>query len=321
MKIILIAAYLIFSLVSAHANDSAVATSVGGLKLRKEHSVLMEKERLFISRELVRVGYEFRNTTKEAVVSEVAFPIPTFKYKFDDTGGRRDFSDFKAWIDGKPINVEKEVRAYVKERDVTEELRRAKITIETFGNFDPSDNDNEIMKLKPDVRDRLVKVGALSAPNKKDNSLDFWPEWKVNIKYHWRQEFPPGVVVRIKHEYRPVSGYTPVQVQSFKKQIKDSCINSNTYGEVKRRVAKTMGKEPLSNNYFGAAWVSYILTTANTWQTPIKDFELLVQGEKDGLLSFCWEGPVEKTNATQYRVRKTDFIPSKDIKIYFLQNF
>lgn len=320
MKIILITACLIFSIVSAHANDSAVETSVGGLKLRKEHSVLMEKERLFISQEIVRVEYEFRNTTKEAVISEVVFPIPTFRYKFDDTGGRRDFSDFKAWIDGKPINVEKEVRAYAEDQDVTEDLRRAKITIETFGNFDPSDNDNEIMKLNPDVRTNLVKVGALKAP-KKNNSLDFWPQWNVNIKYHWRQEFPPGVVVRIKHEYRPVAGYTPVQVQSFKKEFKDSCIDTSTFSEVKRRVAKTMQKEPLSNNYFGTAWVSYILTTANTWQTPIKDFELLVQGEKDELLSFCWEGPVEKTNATQYRARKTDFIPIKDLRIYFLRNF
>lgn len=319
MKLILFTTYFIFSIVSAHANDSAVETSVGGLKLRKEHSVLMEKEQLFISRQLVRVKYEFRNTTKEVIVSEVAFPMPTFKYKYTD--GRRDFSDFKAWIDGNPIKVEKEVRAFVKNRDVTEYLRRAKITIETFGDFDPSDGNNEIMRLKPDVRTTLVKVGALKAPNKKDNALDFWPEWKVNIKYHWRQEFPPGTTVRIEHEYKPVAGYMPVQVQSFKKQIKDSCIDASTFNEVKRRVAKTMQKEPLSNNYFGVAWVSYILTTANTWQTPIKDFELLVQGEKDELLSFCWEGPIEKTNATQYRARKTDFIPSRNLRIYFLRNF
>ena len=33
-----------WSTVSAQANDSAVETSTGGLKLRKEHSVLMDKK-------------------------------------------------------------------------------------------------------------------------------------------------------------------------------------------------------------------------------------------------------------------------------------
>lgn len=143
------------------ANDSAVETSVGGLKLRKEHSVSMEKENLFIAPNLVVVEYEFRNTTKAPLSSEVAFPIPPFRYVFEDTGGDRDFADFRAWIDDKPIKVEKEVRAFVRGREVTVDLRRAGITIERFGNFDPRDVKNEIFDLKPDVQRRLVKVGAL----------------------------------------------------------------------------------------------------------------------------------------------------------------
>ena len=76
MKSILTAALILVSTISAFANDSAVETSAGGLKLRKEHSVLMKKERLFISGSIVRVEYEFLNTTSQRVVSEVAFPIP-----------------------------------------------------------------------------------------------------------------------------------------------------------------------------------------------------------------------------------------------------
>ena len=155
MKTALVAACLVFSIYSAYANDSAVETSAGGLRLSKVHSVLMEKERLFISRELVRVEYVFRNTTAKPVISEIAFPIPTFSYAFDDPGGRRDFSDFKAWINGKSIKVDKEVRAYVKGRDVTADLRRAMITIEAFGDFDPSDDNNEIARLKPGIRSQL----------------------------------------------------------------------------------------------------------------------------------------------------------------------
>jgi hypothetical protein len=216
MKTILITTCLILLNGLAFANDAAVETSVGGLKLAKEHSVLMEKESLYISEKPVRVEYVFRNTTKQPVISEVAFPIPTLKYEFDDPGGRRDFSDFKVWIDGKPTKVEKEVRAYVGERAVTEDLRQARIAIETFGDFDPSDSNNQISQLQPNVRAKLVKIGALNAPTAKDDSMDYQPEWKVDIKYHWRQEFPPSIAVHVKHEYRPVVGFKQVQVQNLK---------------------------------------------------------------------------------------------------------
>lgn len=325
MKILLpIIACIALNILNAgwtHANDSAVETSVGGLKLRKEHSVSMEKERLFISPNLVTVEYEFRNTSKAPVSSEVAFPIPPYSYAYNDTGGDRDFADFKAWIDGKPIKIEKEVRAFVKGREVTKELRQAGITIERFGNFDPSVEHNEIYDLKPNLQNQLVKVGALKAPDKKERGLDFWPEWETHIKYHWRQEFPPGAIVKIKHEYKPVRGFRPVQVQAFKQEFPDTCINTETFGEVKRRVAARMKQDPLSNNYFGATWVSYILTTTNTWQTPIKDFELVVQGENDDLITFCWNGVIEKTGDLQVKARKTDFIPNKELKIYFLRNY
>jgi hypothetical protein len=305
---------------SAEANDGAVETSAGGLQLRKEHKVLMEKERLFISRGRVQVEYEFRNTSRETVVSEVAFPIPTLEYVLDDTVGRRDFPDFKVWIDGIPVHVEKEVRAFVKKREVTEELRKAGITIETFGNFYPNENNNEIMKLRPATRNRLIKIGVLKAPDNKDSFMDYWPQWKTSIKYHWRQTFPPNTVVRIKHEYQPVAGYSPVQIQDFNKTITDSCIDANTIREMKFRVANAMKKKPEIESYFGLGWVNYILTTANTWQTPIKDFELVVQGDKDELITFCWDGPVEKIGKVKYRAHKKNFIPEKDLRVYFYMN-
>jgi hypothetical protein len=319
MKRLLLAASITLMAFSAQANDTAVEISVGGLKLRKEHSVLMEKERLFISKELVRVEYEFRNTTNVPIRSEVAFPLPAILYDFPDYQDGRYFEEFKVWIDDKPIKIEKEVRAYMKGREVTSELRRAGISIEDFGGFVPDQNDNDIMQLKPDIRNKLVSIGALKASNKNDGAWDYWPEWEAHISYHWSQEFPPGAIVHIKHEYPPVIGYRPIQIQSFKKEFKDTCINAIAFNEAKKRVAKSMEKTPGMNNYFGASWVSYILTTANTWQTPIKDFELIVQGEKDELASFCWEGTIEKTGDAQYKAHKKDFVPDKDLKIYFLK--
>lgn len=312
MKRVIIAAVFTLIAFSAQANDTAVEVSVGGLKLRKEHSVLMEKERLFISKEVVRVEYEFRNTSNVPVVSEVAFPLPGIKFEFPDYQGGRYFDTFKAWIDDQPIKFEKEVRAYVKNQEVTAELRKAGIPIAEFGYYVPGLNENfsEKMKLTSAQKQKLVRIGALKAPGTKDKDLDYWPEWEARITYYWRQEFPPGAVVHVRHEYEPVLGYRPVQLREFKKQLKDSCIKMSTYEEAKKRMPK--------DTFFTPAWVSYILTTANTWQTPIKDFELSVKGEKDELVSFCWDGAIEKTGEAEYRVRKSDFVPKKDLKIYFL---
>ncbi|RII24980.1 MAG: hypothetical protein CXR30_19390 [Geobacter sp.] len=305
MKILFAVASFLVLTVCASANDSAVETAVGGLKLRKEHSVLMKKERLYISRKTVKVEYEFLNTSNDPVASEVAFPIPPIKYVVDDPGGKRDFTNFKAWIDDVPVSVKKEVRAFVKDRDVTEDLRKAKLSIETFGNYDVNESTNPFESLKPEVRAKLVKIGALKAK-------DYWPQWEVHIKFHWHQEFPPGAIVRIKHEYKPVAGFGGADVKDFKKYFKDTCIDQKTFAELKKRE---------QDKYFDIHWISYILTTANTWKTPLEDFELIVEGKKGDLISFCWDGPVEKVGPEKFRAQIKDFVPKKDLKVYFYSKY
>jgi hypothetical protein len=303
---------LAITAISAEANDSAVETSAGGLKLRKERSVLMEKERLSISKGLVVVEYEFRNTSTQPVISEVAFPIPPVKYVIDDTGGDRDFADFKAWIDGKPIQVKKEVRAFVGDREVTADLKEAGITIEKFGYFHTGD-ENEITALKLSEREKLARIGALQAPTKEKVSFEYSPKYEVHLKYHWQQEFPPGKVVNVRHEYRPVKGFSYVELQSFLEEFPDSCISKQGFEEVSERGKRTMV-------LMGAEWVSYILTTANTWQAPINDFLLTVSANPGEVVSFCWDGKIEKVGST-FKAQKSDFVPEKELKIYFLNFF
>ena len=304
MKILFAVASFLVLAVCASANDSAVETAVGGLKLRKEHSVLMKKERLYISRKTVRVEYEFLNTSNDPAASDVAFPIPPIKFVVDDTGEKRNFSNFKAWINDTPISVKKEIRAFVKDQEVTDDLRNAKLSIENFGNFDVDAPKNPFESLKPEVHAKLVRIGALKAK-------DYWPQWEVHIKYHWHQEFPPGTIVRIKHEYKPVAGFAFADIKDFKKywkDTKDTCIDQKTFAELKRRE---------KDNGFTINWVSYILTTANSWKTPLEDFELTVEGKKGDLISFCWDGPVEKIGPEKFRAQVKDFVPNKDLKVYF----
>lgn len=279
----------------------------------------MEKERLFISPRLVRVDYVFRNTGKEPVTSEVGFPIPPMTWQGDDPGGPRGFADFRAWVDQTPAPVSKEVRAFVKDRDVTDTLWRAGVAIEEFGKFDPFAANprsvDQIQKLPKVTLEELVRLGALERPPKDDPVALFTPAWEARVTFHWTQAFPPGVDVRIHHEYKPVTGFATVRPEELAKAHPDACVDEGTLREVERRV-KAMKAE--KNRYFYTRWVKYILTTANTWQTPIGDFELTVERPKGTLASICWDGPVEKAGADRFIARRKGFVPQKELEVLFL---
>ena len=65
-------------------------------------------------------------------------------------------------------------------------------------------------------------------------------------------------------------------------------------------------------------WVSYILTTGNTWKNGIEDFTLnLVKGKADELISLCFPGTFTKINPTTLQVKLRNFHPKQDLDVYF----
>jgi hypothetical protein len=85
----------------AAANDSSALLEAGGIVLTKSDDVVMESEDLSISRELVRVSYQFRNTGKADVQTRVAFPLPGLPQCDDDHEGDCE-GDMQ--VRGKPPN-------------------------------------------------------------------------------------------------------------------------------------------------------------------------------------------------------------------------
>ena len=72
----------------------------------------------------------------------------------------------------------------------------------------------------------------------------------------------------------------------------------------------------------GLHWVDFILTTANTWKTPIEDFTLIVErphqkGDEADYVSFCWDGPVTKIDSDHFSARATGLVPTKELRIGF----
>jgi hypothetical protein len=307
------------------ANDSAAGFAAGGIQLRKEARISMEKERLTISLKKVTVEYEFLNTTDQDITTEVAFPIPSYQFT-PETGGIRGFNDFRIWVDRKEVKYQTSVRAKHKGADYTGLLRRLGIEIETFGRFPLFSYDvgkSQIGKLPKSEQKNLARSGLMS-----DLGL---PDWTVVKTYHWKQLFPAKKILRVRHEYAPEWGYEPFELVDPLKQISAPCTDPTF--EVKLRAEQEMYSKahrgetlPLTE----VSWVKYILTTANTWKTPIKDFELVVESpEPTGQIPqpkylgtrVCWDGKVRPADKSHLVAKRFNYIPTSELAVYFFEDY
>lgn len=294
---------------AARANDGAAEFAGGGLVPRKETRVALERERLFVSWRDIRVEYVFRNTSAEDVVTEVMFPIPRFF-----TNGQLDrlpFQDFSVEVDGAPVRFARQVRAWLGERDITAILRAAgadpeRVCSEWDGKCDLLEG------VSPERRASLEEHGP------ELGGVGRGGGWDLEIVYHWTQRFPANGTVRISHRYTPVMGGSTASpaIEEIPKEFPDGCFDRRTLERIRRARLKRCPAQDCSNGY---GVVKYILTTANTWRGPIGEFELLVdRGSPDGAVSFCWDGPVEKVDANTFRARAKDFVPRRNLTVYFM---
>lgn len=306
-----------------HGDTGAVveATAAGGLQWTREPRVSMVKERLTISLNKVTVEFEFLNESDQDITAQVGFPLPPYEFEFlqhaafsPNDGHRRSisrrFDDFAIWIDDKPGKYETEERAFLNGVEHTEILRRFDINIGTFGDkiddpFYDSEPNDELTRLPQDQKDQLMKLGLLGG------------RWTVHKMYHWTQLFPAKKIVRIMHEYTPVEGFRAYIRPESLRELDDTCLGDDLLKRA-QRLPRERARSAEQDFHIGqAAWVKYILTSANTWKTPIKDFELIVEKGSHETVSFCWDGKIEQLDEKRVVARAKDFVPTKELTIYF----
>ncbi len=299
----------------ALGNDSAASVGVGGIQLAREARISMEKERLTIGQERVRVEYEFVNETDQDITTEVAFPIPNYEYTMS-AGGTPAFDDFRVWVEGREVKYRTEIKAVVGTVDRTELLHRLGVDIVSFGHIDEEDMVSlDVKKLSRAQRQELLRAHLIRSEEEP------FPEWAITKTYHWQQTFPAHKILYVRHEYTPIAGFEQALPETVDpKALIDACVDL----PLQKKIAALAANH---NAYCSISWVDYILTTANSWKTPIKDFELIVERPSPGphsifpsgryYVSFCWDGPVERTDPNHFRAKATNFVPTKELHIKF----
>jgi hypothetical protein len=348
----LAAAAMLFggAVASVRADDSAASVAAGGIQLRREANISMEKEVLTISQSKVTVEYEFLNETDNDITTEVAFPVPPYDAEYTGPGGHGSFEDFRLWVEGKELKYHVEVRAELNGKDYTDLLKGLGIDIASFGGWDDENGQpvGPVTRLPDEELRRLSILGLISSEDGYRNKM---PLWDVVKKYYWTQTFPAHQILRVRHEYTPDIGYTlidpadlnPVQRKkqlsglrpgvpvppdledtvTLDQYIENSCIDSPMQEELAQRAA---GKPGANDGTIIMLWVDFILTTANSWKTPIKDFTLDVErlpaprpapGQVPPVASFCWNGPITEPIPGRLEAHATNFVPTKELHVAF----
>lgn len=304
-----------FLSITAQANDSTGYVSVGGVEYIKNPNIAMKSEDLYISEDVVRVAYEFKNLTNKEIRQTVLFPLPVVPTwtDYDFANVNETLASFTILSNGVPVQYKTHARAFMLDNknelvDVTDEFRICGVS------------QSDILKVWED-RDVLVdinqKLGRCSNEKIKtligelDTALD--PElavyWEGQVIYEFEQVFAPNAITRIHHSYRPLVGGGVY----FDESLDDTfCLDKATRGKLDEKSST----HPLPYSALG-----YVLTTGANWAKPIEQFKLTVERDGDKIVSFCWAGKakVRKVGEGKFEVVEKNFVPKQDIHVAFIK--
>ena len=314
----------------ACANDSTAHLAAGGLVLSRNDAIEMRSEDLFVSMDEVRVRYRFHNRTTKDMTTLVAFPLPNITAPSDvnnlvvpDPKADTNFLDFHTTVDGRPVTMQVEQRAFALGIDRTDLLKRLGLPIAP-----QNVAQGKLIGRLPDAtQEKLREFGMIRyeeySPGGPMQRVAL-PLWSARTTFYWKQTFPAGQDVTIEHRYKPsVGGSAQTSVgmdyQSTKMRAEYReryCVDPPFLRAVRamhRRYASRDGSGVISEYRLG-----YILKTGANWAGTIKRFHLTVdKGAADNLVSFCMDG-ARKVSPTRFEVTKTDFWPERDLDMLIL---
>lgn len=310
-----LACSLLITVTAAQANDSTGYVGTGGVEYIKNKNISMHSEDLYISKDKIRVNYEFKNLSNKDITETILFPMPAIPSFTDsdyaDTNATYD--SFQVWVNGKLINPDLHVRTFMRPIVVKDGDRTySETSVDTTEIFKFCGLNEADMRgpWTYQVETEYVNQRLLNCNNKKldrfiDDREDPYIDWDSQVIYSWEQKFKANTVTEIKHTYTPLVGGS---VHLGEEQFADFCVDAST----KQGLNKS-GPRPYQA-------LSYILTTGANWAKPITNFKLTVERDPNELVSFCWKGKgkVKKIGPTTFEIKESNFMPTHDFDVAFI---
>ena len=294
---------------SCFANDSTGYVSTGGVQYLKNKDIQMYSEDLFISKQQIKVDYQFKNLSQKDVTETILFPLPPvenfFESDFADT--ERLLQSFKVQANGKSIQPEMHVRTFIQKDeksqpvDLTAEFKQCGFTEKEMLN--PWNRQNyEYAPFEAKLRSCKNAKLQQALPENKDEAI----AWSSQVIYSWKQTFKAASLTRVQHQYAPLVGGSVALYPA--EDEKAYCMDSSFKAGLRKAKSKHAPYQALG----------YILKTGANWAKPIQDFKLTVERDADELVSFCWAGKVKKISPTRFQMSEKNFVPQQDLDIIFV---
>ncbi|SEQ00554.1 protein of unknown function [Devosia sp. YR412] len=323
------AGLLFLAATPALANDTTAVLTTGGLEFVTNFDIVMESEELFISKDEIRVVYQFRNTSQTDQNILVAFPMPDIVPNwYSDVaypaGLENNNYEFETTLNGKPIEATLHDYAYAFGVDRSKLLTQLGLPLLPITQEAREAAD----ALDEETRNQLLHLGMLT-PDEYDvgegMEMHYNPAWTYKATYTWEGDFPAGELVTVEHKYKPSVGGTvgvtflgeAYEGYDPRREYDSKYCTDEAFISAVRRTLKDPA-EPYSAP-FTESWISYILTTGGNWGGGvINNFRLVVdKGSEDNLISFCGDD-VKKIGPTTFEMVKTDFWPDRELEILIL---
>lgn len=335
MKHLLIAALLLSATgVSALANDTMSQLGTGGLEFITSEDVSMDSEDLSVGPDEVKVVYHFTNKGTEDQHALVAFPLPDitgngdFMLAIPEDGGDNIFG-FKTTFDDEETPSTLHQYAFAVNVDRTDMLKQLGVPLEPYGET----TIGALNKLSDEDHQKLLQLGMI-IPMTYDagqgEQTDWTPVWTLKSTYTWEADFPAGKTVEVVHSYKPSVGGTVATTflappydatdEDRPKLYKEKyCTDDDLIKTIKKSLKDP--SDPYSAPYV-ENWISYIWSTGANWGGPIGKFHLTIdKGDAKNLVSFCWDGKVQKSGPTTFEMSADNwFPPDHELEIMILKH-
>jgi hypothetical protein len=293
--------------------------------IERTEAIDMASEDLFVSADLIRVHYVFRNRAAKDVAATVAFPMPDRDLSVEYGGDVGYPSGFQTRVAGRLVTATLERKAVVNGKDHSALLRRLGIPLSPDSIIDAT---RAMDRLSPAQKKQLVDLGLAGDEEYDDTGKGMKhhliPLWTVKDKYWWTQRFPAGRDLVVDHRYVPGVGGSVESSLAFKsmrgtadfRQMAALYCADDTFIAAVDRAAR---KDQTDGPGMPDKWIDYILTTGANWASPIGSFRLVVDKGKPGnLVSFCEDG-VKKIGPTQFEVRRSNWRPTRDLHVLIIE--